>query len=228
LVTPKTPGKIRMEAPAGLVEIEFKSQNSKVKSVKLTNVPAYLDKEGITAECPEFGELVIDVSYGGNFYAIVDVQKNFKGLEHYPADKLIAWARDLRKNINAKYEFVHPQDPTINGCSHILWTGAVLDETATARNAVFYGDKAIDRSPCGTGTSARMAQWFAKGLLKPGDKFIHESIIGSQFIGRIEEETTIGQKPAIVPSIEGWAVITGYNTIIIDDEDPYAHGFQVI
>ena len=93
---------------------------------------------------------------------------------------------------------------------------------------MFYGDKAIDRSPCGTGTSARMAQWHAKGKLKKGDAFIHESIIGSQFVGRIEEETTIGGKPAIVPSIEGWAIVTGYNTIIIDDDDPYAHGFQVI
>ena len=229
LIIPKTPGKIRMEAPAGLVEIEFKSQNSKVKSVKLTNVPAYLDKEGITAECPELGELVIDVSYGGNFYAIVDVQKNFKGLEHYQADKLIAWARELRKNINNKYEFVHPEDPTINGCSHILWTGAVIDKTSTARNAVFYGDKAIDRSPCGTGTSARMAQWYAKGKLKKGDVFIHESIIGSKFNGTIEEELTVNGKPAIRPGIEGWAKIYGYNTISIDkDDDPYAYGFQVV
>src|SRR6185295_11961509 len=222
LITPKTPGKIRMEAPAGLVEIEF-------KSVKLTNVPAYLDKEGITAACPELGELVIDVSYGGNFYAIVDIQKNFKGLEHYPADKLIAWARELRKNINSKYEFVHPEDPTINGCSHILWTGAVLDKTSTARNAVFYGDKAIDRSPCGTGTSARMAQWYTKGKLKKGDLFVHESIIGSKFTGTIEEETTVNGKPAIRPGIEGWAKIYGYNTISIDpDDDPYAIGFQVV
>jgi 4-hydroxyproline epimerase len=218
-----------MEAPAGLVEIEFKSQKSKVKSVKLTNVPAYLDKEGITAECPELGELVIDVSYGGNFYAIVDVQKNFKGLEYYPADKLIAWARELRKNINAKYEFVHPQDPTINGCSHILWAGAVIDKTSTARNAVFYGDKAIDRSPCGTGTSARMAQWYTKGKLKKGDVFIHESIIGSKFNGTIEEELALNGKPAIKPGIEGWAKIFGYNTISIDkDDDPYAYGFQVV
>ena len=229
LITPKTPGKIRMEAPAGLVEIEFKSQESRVKSVKLTNVPAYLDKEGITAECPELGELVIDVSYGGNFYAIVDVQKNFKGLEHYSADKLIAWARELRKNINAKYEFVHPEDPTINGCSHILWAGAVIDKTSTARNAVFYGDKAIDRSPCGTGTSARMAQWYAKGKLKKGDVFIHESIIGSKFNGTIEEELTVNGIPAIKPGIEGWAKIYGYNTISIDkDDDPYAYGFQVV
>ena len=233
LIVPKTPGKIRMEAPAGLVMIEYKmigpGLQPRVKSVKLTNVPAYLDKEGITAECPELGELVIDVSYGGNFYAIVDVQKNFKGLEHYPADKLIAWARELRKNINAKYEFVHPQDPTINGCSHILWTGAVIDKTSTARNAVFYGDKAIDRSPCGTGTSARMAQWYAKEKLKKGAVFIHESIIGSKFNGTIEEELTVNGKPAIRPGIEGWAKIYGYNTISIDkDDDPYAYGFQVV
>ena len=229
LIIPKVPGVVRMEAPAGLVMIEYKSEGEKVKSVKLTNVPAYLHSTELTAECPELGELVLDVSYGGNFYAIIDIQKNFKGLEHYTADKLIAWARELRKNINAKYEFVHPDNPTINGCSHILWTGAVIDPTSTARNAVFYGDKAIDRSPCGTGTSARMAQWYTKGLLKKGDSFIHESIIGSKFIGTIEEETTVGGKPSIRPGIEGWARIYGYNTISIDPvDDPYAYGFQVI
>mgnify|MGYP002393109092 CR=1 FL=1 len=229
LIKPRVPGTVRMEAPAGLVEIAYTMQQSKVKTVKLTNVPSYLAETGLTVNCPGLGEIIVDVSYGGNFYAIVDVQKNFKGIEHYTADKLIAWARELRKNINDKYVFVHPEDETIKGCSHILWTGAVLDKTSTARNAVFYGDKAIDRSPCGTGTSARMAQWYAKGLLKKGDAFIHESIIGSKFTGRIEEELTIAGKPAIRPSIEGWAKIYGYNTINIDDEDdPYAFGFQVI
>lgn len=229
LIQPKIPGVVRMEAPAGLVMINYEMQNLKVKSVKLTNVPAYLHSTELLVNCPDLGELIIDVSYGGNFYAIVDIQKNFMGLEHYPADKLIAWARQLRKNINAKYEFVHPDDATINGCSHILWTGAVLDKNSTARNAVFYGDKAIDRSPCGTGTSARMAQWYAKGKLKKGDEFIHESIIGSKFIGRIEEELIVAGKPAIRPSVEGWAKIYGHNTISIDTEDdPYAYGFQVI
>jgi 4-hydroxyproline epimerase len=229
LIQPKTPGIVKMEAPAGLVNIVYQMENGKCKSVKLTNVPAYLDKAELTVNCPELGELVVDVSYGGNFYAIVDVQKNFKGLEHYTADKLIAWARALRKNINAKYEFVHPENDTINGCSHVLWTGAVLDKASTARNAVFYGDKAIDRSPCGTGTSARMAQWYAKGKLKKGNLFVHESIIGSKFIGTIEEETMVGGKPSIRPGIEGWAKIYGYNTISIDKEDdPYAYGFQVL
>ena len=229
MIQPKTPGMVRMEAPAGLVNISYQQKDNKVTSVKLTNVPAYLDSEGLTVECPVLGELVIDVAYGGNFYAIVDVQKNFPGLEHFSADQLIAWARELRKRINEKYSFEHPENPTINGCSHILWTGAVLDKSSTARNAVFYGDKAIDRSPCGTGTSARMAQWYAKGLLKEGDLFIHESIIGSKFTGKVEKVTTVGGKPAIIPSVEGWARIYGYNTISIDPEDdPYAYGFQVI
>ncbi|MFZ9386824.1 MAG: 4-hydroxyproline epimerase [Chitinophagaceae bacterium] len=239
LIKPRTEGFIRMEAPAGLVLIEYKTSRPvndpvarhplKVESVKLTNVPAYLDSADLVAVCPELGELVVDVAYGGNFYAIVDVQKNFPGLEHYTADKLIAWARELRKDINKKYKFEHPDDPTIRGCSHILWTGAVIDKTSTARNAVFYGDKAIDRSPCGTGTSARMAQWYAKGKLKQGDTFIHESIIGSKFTGRIEDELTVHGRPAIRPSIEGWARIYGYNTIWIDpEEDQYAYGFQVI
>ena len=229
LIQPKVPGVVRMEAPAGLVMISYEQVGNKVVSVKLTNVPAYLAAENITADCSGLGELKMDVAYGGNFYAIVDVQDNFKGIEHYQAGDLISWARALRSNINAKYSFVHPENPTINGCSHILWTGAVIDQNSTARNAVFYGDKAIDRSPCGTGTSARMAQWYAKGKLKAGDVFIHESIIGSKFIGRIEEETSVEGKPSIRPSIEGWARIYGYNQITIDSaDDPYAFGFQVI
>lgn len=228
LVVPKVPGKLRLEVPAGLVEIEYQQEGKKVTSVKLKNIKSYLAQENVVAECPDLGELTMDVSYGGNFYAIVDVQKKFSGLENYSADQLISWSRELRKNINAKYSFVHPENPTINGCSHILWAGKTIDPTSTARNAVFYGDKAIDRSPCGTGTSARLAQWFAKGKLKIGEPFIHESIIGSKFIGRVEEATTLDGKPAIIPSIEGWARVTGYNTIIIDDDDPYAHGFQVL
>lgn len=229
LITPKIPGIVRMEAPAGLVLIEYKQEGKKVKNVKLTNVASYLAATDLIVECPDLGPLKVDVSYGGNYYAIVDVQENFPGLEHYTASQLIGWARELRKRINEKHTFIHPDNPHINGCSHVLWTGAVLDSTSTARNAVFYGDKAIDRSPCGTGTSARMAQWYAKGQLKKGDQFIHESIIGSRFTGTIEEETTVAGVPAIRPGIEGWARIYGYNTITIDPEDdPYAYGLQVI
>lgn len=229
LITPKTMGVVRMETPAGLVLVEYKQEGEKVKSVKLTNVKSFLHSTNLEVECPDLGILKIDVAYGGNFYAIVDVQENFPGLENYKAEQLVAWSRAMRQHINEKYSFVHPENETIKGCSHILWTGKTIDAKATARNAVFYGDKAIDRSPCGTGTSARMAQWHANGKLKKGDVFIHESIIGSQFIGTIEEETTINGKPAIHPGIEGWAKIYGHNVITIDpDDDPYAYGFQVI
>ncbi len=228
LIQPKVPGIVRMEAPAGLVVIEYRQEGQKVVSVKLRNVPAYLAAKDIEAECPDLGVLTMDVAYGGNYYAIVDPQPNFKGLENYSAGQLIAWSRELRKRINEKYTFIHPLDPTINTCTHILWAGATLSDEATARNAVFYGEKAIDRSPCGTGTSARMAQWFARGKLKKGEAFIHESIIGSKFTGRVEDTITLGEYQAIIPSVEGWAKIYGYNTIRIDDDDPYAHGFQVL
>lgn len=228
LVQPKVPGQLRLETPAGLVKVMYRQEGKKIRSVTLTNVVSFLAAEAVEVDCPQLGKLTVDVAYGGNFYAIVDVQKNFPGLEHFTADQLVSWSRVCRQRINEDHSFFHPEDKHIKGLSHLLWTGATLHPNATARNAVFYGDKAIDRSPCGTGTSARMAQWYAKGRLQKGEAFIHESIIGSQFTGRIVEETTIAGKPAIVPSIEGWARITGYNTILIDDDDPYALGFQVI
>lgn len=231
LIKPKIPGKVKMEAPAGLVEIEYEEEDGKVKWVKLINVKSYLAAEGLTVECPDLGELVFDVAYGGNFYAIVDPQKNYSGVQNYTAGQIIQYSQIVRKRINEKYpnHFIHPENESIRNASHMLWTGEPLDPKSSGRNAVFYGDKAIDRSPCGTGTSSRLAQLHAKGKLKKGEDFIHESYIGSTFIGRVEEETSIKNIPAIIPSIQGWAKIYGHNTIIIDDDDdPYAHGFQVI
>ena len=231
LVTPKIPGKIRMETPAGLVEIEYQQTGNKVDWVKLTNVKSYLAEEGLTIDCPELGEITFDVAYGGNYYAIVDPQQNFSGVHDFTASKIIQYSQVVRDRINEKYPdwFVHPENDTIKNVTHMLWTGNPIDPTSSGRNAVFYGDKGIDRSPCGTGTSARIAQLHAKGKLKKGEQFIHESFIGSKFIGCVEEESTLGGKVAVIPSIQGWAKVYGYNTIIIDDQDdPYAHGFQVI
>jgi 4-hydroxyproline epimerase len=230
LIIPKVSGKVRMEAPAGLVEISYQQgSDGKVSSVKLTNVGSFLYKENLEVTCPDLGALKVDVAYGGNFYAIIDPQTNFQDIENHTADQLIAWSRAIRQDINQKYTFQHPEIAAINWCSHVLWTGQCIDPTSTARNAVFYGDKAIDRSPCGTGTSARMAQWYAKGKLKKGDHFIHESFIGSKFSGTIEGITKVGDYDAIIPGIEGWAKIYGYNTILVDPEDdPYAGGFQVM
>ncbi|WP_375241430.1 4-hydroxyproline epimerase [Polaribacter sp.] len=231
LIQPKIPGKIKMEAPAGLVEIEYQQTNKKVDWVKLTNVKSYLAEENLTVHCPELGEITFDVSYGGNYYAIVDPQKNFSGIQDFTASKIIQYSQVVRDRINVKFPnlFVHPENESIKDVTHMLWTGKPIDEKSDGRNAVFYGDKAIDRSPCGTGTSARLAQLFAKGKLKVGDEFIHESFIGSKFVGCVEKETTLDGKRAIIPSVKGWSKVFGHNTITIDTEDdPYALGFQVI
>ena len=231
LITPKIPGKIKMEAPAGLVHIEYGQTGKKVDWVKLTNVKSYLAAENLTVECSELGTITFDVAYGGNYYGIIDPQKNFSGIQDFTASKIVQYSQEIRAAINQKYpnQFIHPENETIKDVTHLLWTGTPIDASSSGRNAVFYGDKAIDRSPCGTGTSARIAQLHAKGKLKKGEQFIHESFIGSKFIGCVEEETTLDGKPAVIPSIKGWAKVYGYNNIIIDDEDdPYAHGFQVI
>lgn len=228
LVIPKVPGKLRLETPAGLILIDYVQEGSKVKTVKLTNVKSFLYKSELTVDCPDLGEIVADVAYGGNFYAIVDPQKNFRDISDFSASQLIHYGKLIRSLLNEKYEFIHPENENIFGLSHIQWTGKPTKENSTGRNAVLVGENALDRSPCGTGTSARMAQWYAKGKLKPGDEFVHESYIGSQFIGRIEEETQLAGQDAIVPSVEGWAIITGYSQIIIDDMDPYKEGFQVM
>ncbi|WP_420399415.1 4-hydroxyproline epimerase [Flagellimonas sp.] len=231
LIQPKVKGKVNLETPAGLVEISYSQPQEKVEWVRITNVKSYLAAQNFTVESSFLGALKFDVAFGGNFYAIVDPQSNFSGVQDYSAGELIQFSQELRKRINEKYPdaFIHPENPAINGVTHMLWTGNPLNETSSSRNAVFYGDKAIDRSPCGTGTSARMAQLFTQGKLKLGEEFVHESYIGSTFVGKVERETTLDNKVAIIPSIQGWAKVYGRNTITIDtDDDPYAHGFQVI
>ena len=227
LVTPREKGVLRIDTPAGLVEARYQEKDGYVDNVRITNVGSFLHSADLEAEVEGLGFIKADVAYGGNFYAIIEPQKNFPGLEHVNPSDILRWSPKVREAFRAKYQFVHPENPAINGLSHVMWTGTPTHKEAHAKNAVFYGDKAIDRSPCGTGTSARMAQWAARGTLKPGDDFIHESIIGTLFRGRVEKAVTLGSYNGIIPSIEGWARMTGYNTIFIDDRDPLAHGFQV-
>lgn len=228
LIQPAIPGKLRAEVPAGVIEIDYTTEGKRVTSVKITNVPGYLAARDITIEVPDFGPLTLDVSYGGNFYAIIEPQGAYTGLDDLGAARIIELSGKVRQLVREKVEPMHPIDPTIRGVSHVLWADAPRGEGADARNAVFYGDRAIDRSPCGTGTSARMAQLAARGRLKPGDRFVHESYIGSHFIGRVEAAAEIGGQPAIIPSIEGSAIATGFNTIWIDREDAFWNGFQVV
>jgi len=227
LVTPRQPGVLRLDTPAGLVVAEYRQEGAHVEAVKITNVPSFLAAKDVTVTVDGLGEITVDIAYGGNFYAIVEPQAAYPGLAGVGVSDLLTWSPRLRRALNEAVEIVHPENPTIRGVSHVEWTGEPTIDGADARNAVFYGDRAIDRSPCGTGTSARMAQLAARGDLAVGDSFVHESIIGSLFTGRVEAAATVGGHAAIVPSIEGWARMTGLNTIFIDDRDPFAHGFVV-
>jgi 4-hydroxyproline epimerase len=228
LVKPRTPGMLRLEVPAGIVDAYYTMKDGYVESVKIINVPAFLHSTGLKVDCPGHGTLSVDVAYGGNFYAIVEPQGDFGSLDELSVGDILRLSPILRDQLAESYKIEHPTDTNIEGLSHIQWTGTPQRPEAHGRNAVFYGDHAIDRSPCGTGTCARMAQLAAKGKLKVGDTFLHESIIGSLFIGRVEGEATVGDKKGIIPSIEGWALVTGFNTIFIDDRDPFRHGFQVL
>lgn len=228
LIRPRTPGRLKVEVPAGVLDIAYETEGDRVTSVRIRNVPAYLAAEGIEIDVPGLGPLTVDVSYGGNYYAIVEPQGAYVGLDDLGASRIIELSGLVRERVRAAFHPVHPDEPSINGVSHVLWADRPKGEGADGRNAVFYGDKAIDRSPCGTGTSARLAHLHARGRLKVGDAFVHESYIGSRFIGRVEAETTVGDHKAIVPSIEGSAVATGFNTIWVDRRDPFWAGFQVV
>lgn len=232
LVTPRTPGRLKLEVPAGIIDIVYTTEGSRVTAVRITNVPAYLAKTGIEIDVPDFGPLTLDVSYGGNYYAIIEPQGAYTSLDDLGAARIIDLSRTVRRLVREAYEPVHPLDSTIRGVSHVLWADKPKDIAGEApahgRNAVFYGERAIDRSPCGTGTSARLAHLHATGRLKKGETFVHQSYICSRFIGRVEDELDLAGQPAIIPSIEGSAIATGFNTVWIDREDRFWQGFQVL
>jgi 4-hydroxyproline epimerase len=227
LVVPREEGRIAIEAPAGRVAIEYEMNGQYVEQVRLFNVPSYLHASDVVIDVPGLGPLTIDLAYGGNFYAIVEPQANWAGLGSMTADDIVRLSPLVRQAAERELTPAHLEDERIRGVSHVMWCDAPKNPKADARNAVFYGDKAIDRSPCGTGSSARMAQLVAKGRLKVGDTFVHESIIGTLFDCKVEGEARVGQMSAILPSVAGWARVTGHNTIFVDDRDPLAHGFQL-
>ena len=228
LIVPRVPGRLRIEVPAGTIDLTYETAGDRVTSVRIRNVPAFLDRQGIAIDVPGLGPLRIDVAYGGNYYAIVEPQGGYTGLDALGAARLVELSAAVRERVRAVHDPVHPIEPSIRGVSHVLWADRPSGDGADGRNAVFYGDRAIDRSPCGTGTSARLAQLHATGRLAVGDRFVHESYIRSRFIGRIEAETDLAGRAAIIPSIEGSARSTGYNTIWIDRDDPFWAGFSVV
>lgn len=227
LVEPGRPGVVRIETPAGLVVAEYEKVGNKVRSVRLTNVPSFLLIEDLVVEFKPLGRLTMDIAYGGNFYAIVEPQQNYSDASDFSVSELRRMGWELQCLINDTNDIVHPLDESIRGVKHCMWTGRPSRPGSDGRSVVIAGESLVDRSPCGTGTSARIAQRVARGLLEVGQPYVHESVIGSQFTGCAVNEVRVGDLNAVVPTVEGSAWITSLNTIFVNDDDPYPEGFRV-
>lgn len=225
IVTPATPGIVRLDTPAGVVEAHYEKQGDKVAGVRFSNVPSFVLAKGVELNHPDLGPIVFDIAYGGNFYPIVESQPNFRDCADYAPEELRRLAQVLVKLLPEVIDVVHPDNPQIRGAHHTMWCGAAQNG-GEARAVVIATPKIIDRSPCGTGTSARVALRASRGDQKIGDVFVHESLIGSSFKGRVERHVTLNSGlEAVIPSVEGSAYITGLSTHYIDDSEPYAKGY---
>jgi proline racemase len=216
---------LRLEAPAGVVEVHATCRDGKCESVELTNVPCFADRLDAELEIDGLGTIAVDVAFGGMWYAIADAHT--LGFELVPTE-----ARDLSRvgeqiRVAAREQLpcVHPENPEIAGVSIVeiaeLWRGV----GAVSKNAVVVAPGRLDRSATGTGLSARMAALHARGAMRVGDAMTHASVLGTTFDGRIVSETTVGDRPAIVPAIRGSAWITGITQVIVDPSDPFPEGY---
>lgn len=219
--------KITMEAPAGIVKAEVAVEDGKARSVTITNVPSFLYKKDVKITTPLMGEVTFDIAFGGSFFAII--KDKYFGCEIAPENtgKLIEKALELRDIINKEIEIQHPLLPHIKTVDLVEIYGKPENPEATYKNVVIFGEGQVDRSPCGTGTSAKMASLKTKGELGMNEEFVYESILGTLFRGRLIGETTVGEYPAFIPQITGSAWITGFNQFVIDETDPVKYGFTL-
>jgi proline racemase len=216
---------LRLEAPAGVVEVTAVCRNGRVESVELTNVPCFADRLGARLEVEGLGTLTVDVAFGGMWYAIADAQALGFAIEPHEARDLSRVGEAIRAAARAQLPCVHPENPEIAGVSIVEIAEPWQGVGAVTRNAVVVAPGRLDRSATGTGLSARLAVLHARGLMAVGDAMTHASAIGSTFDGRIVSETTVGGRPAIVPAIRGSAWITGITELFIDPGDPFPEGY---
>lgn len=217
--------KVVMEAPAGIIKGDVKVENGKVQSVSIFNVPAFLYKRDQEVELPGVGKVKFDISFGGSFFAIVHASQLGLKIEPKNAAKLTDLAMELRDIINRDIEIQHPTLEHIKTVDLVEIWDEPTNPKATYKNVVIFGQGQVDRSPCGTGTSAKLATLHAKGELKEGEKFVYESILGTLFEGEIVGTTKVGEFDAVLPKITGSAYMTGFNNFLIDEDDPVKYGF---
>lgn len=217
---------VRLDTPAGLVTAEVAVEDGRAVSVTITNVPSFLMRSAASVEVPGCGQVGYDLAFGGNFYAVVELEELGLPFEKAAKDDLLRAGLGIMAAINETEEPVHPVRTDIRGCYHV-YLQAPGSTAAHSRHAMAIHPGWFDRSPCGTGTSARMAQLHAKGELALGAKFVNESFIGSRFIGHLVEETVVGGMRAVVPAVSGRAWITGTAQYMLDPSDPYPEGFDL-
>lgn len=218
---------ITLDTPAGVVKTKAEVKGNTVKSVSFENVPSFMYKENVIINIPGFNDLNIDIGYGGNFYAIVNAKDVNIKVDVNNAKKLVEIGNQIKDAINDKLQVIHPANKEICGVTHVEFSDEPVNSSADAKNAVIIIPGSIDRSPCGTGTSAKMAVLNAKGKLNVGETFVHESIVGSLFKGKVIKETNVGHFNAIIPEICGSAYVTGINNFVISPNDELKYGFRI-
>ncbi len=217
---------VRLDTPAGLVEASVAVSDGRATSVTIRNVPSYLHLRDATVTVPGIGELTLDVAFGGNFYAILPAAAAGLAVRPDLHDRIVATGLAVMDAVSEQLTFAHPENPGISECRHVVFTEpAEGDRPARAAVAIHPGW--VDRSPCGTGTSARMAQLEARGGLAIGEDFVHGSLIGTTFTGRLVERAMVGDFPAVVPTVRGRAWLTGIGHYLLDPEDPFPAGFLI-
>jgi len=220
------------DSPAGTIRARANARAGgeggavRVESVAFTNVPSFVLHGGLTVKL-QSRAIRADVAFGGAFYAIVDGEAVGLPIDAPHLPELRRIGMEIKRAIEATLTVVHPLEPGLNGIYGTIFTGPPSDERADLRNVTIFADAEVDRSPCGTGTAAVMAVIDAMGLLSADRPFVHESLIGTRFNGRVASRTTVGEHQAIIPEIEGSAWITGEHTFLVDDADPLREGFRL-
>ena len=218
---------IVLDTPAGIVKARVAVKNGRAESVTIQNVPSFLYKADVQVEVDDVGPVTLDIAYGGNFYAILDTETLGLQLDAEHANAFIALGTKIWQAVNEQVEIRHPLEPQIDCVNYVEFSAPATHPKATMKNVVVIPPAGMDRSPCGTGTSAKMAVLHAKGKLALQQQFVHESIIGTLFYGRLIEKTTVGPYPAVVPTIRGSAYITGLHQFVVDSRDPFPAGFHL-
>jgi proline racemase len=221
--------KLTLEAPAGLVPVTAECRDGKCVSVTFDNVPGFVFQLDSEVDVPGIGRIKVDVAYGGMIYCIVDAESLDLKLDNSQAAKLVEVGERIKRAAAVQIPCVHPDNPDIHTINQTLFAGPLRTSPKgkRSRNTVIVSPGRHDRSPCGTGTCARMAVLHARGLLAEGETFVHESLIGTEFIGRIRGVTTVGGKPAILPTITGKGWITAFHQYVLDPTDPFPLGFRL-